>query len=153
MGKRPRIQYAALPYAVTDSHIRILLVTSRDTGRWIIPKGWPERKTRPHTQAEREAYEEAGAIGEITKEPYGTYVYEKRLRVGTVTCSVDVYLLRVEREADDWPEREERSRKWASPAEAAQLVGDIGLAELLLRLDGSAPPSNVRRRRKRRHGS
>jgi 8-oxo-dGTP pyrophosphatase MutT (NUDIX family) len=143
--RRPRIQYAALPYTVADGRISILLVTSRDTGRWIVPKGWPERKTKPHVQAAREAFEEAGVTGKVTKEPFGTYLYEKRLRVGTVTCSVDVYLLKVEREVEDWPERHQRARRWVSPAEGLQMVEDVGLAELLLRLDASPTPGAIGR--------
>ncbi len=132
--KRVRSQYAALPYTVIDGGVRIMLVTSRETGRWIVPKGWPEKKTKPCEQAAREAYEEAGAIGTIAKKPFGSYSYAKRLGKRTVTCLVDVFLLKVERELDDWPESGQRCRKWVSPAEAVQLVDDAGLADLLLRL-------------------
>ncbi|MEI6559355.1 MAG: NUDIX hydrolase [Rhodospirillaceae bacterium] len=136
--KRLRTQYAALPYTVIDGVPRILLVTSRDTGRWIVPKGWPEKKTRPCDQAAREAYEEAGALGRVTRKPVGSYRYEKHLRKRTVTCLVDVYLLRVERELEDWPERAQRSRRWVSPDEAALMVDDAGLGALLLHLSGPA---------------
>ena len=114
-----------------------MLVTSRETGRWIVPKGWPEKKTKPFHQAAREAYEEAGAIGQIAKKPIGSYSYNKRLRKRSVECIVDVFLLQVEKELDDWPECQERSRKWVSLAEASELIDDPGLAELLMRLEQS----------------
>ncbi len=131
---RIRSQYAALPYTVVNGDSRIMLVTSRETGRWIVPKGWPgKKKTKPYDQAAREAYEEAGAVGRIAKKPFGSYYYDKRLRKGTVTCLVDVYLLKVERELDDWPECKQRFRKWVTPTEAIELLDDVGLIDLLLR--------------------
>ena len=139
--KRQRTQYAALPYANSLGITRVLLVTSRDTGRWIVPKGWPERKTKPCDQAAREAYEEAGVLGRVTRKPFGSYRYQKRLRKGAVTCLVEVYLLKVERELDEWPERGQRLRRWMTPGEAMLLVDDAGLAEILLRLND--PPDQI----------
>ena len=138
-GKPKRHQYAALPYARVDGALSVLLVTSRDTGRWIVPKGWPEKKTKPCDQAAQEAYEEAGVLGPITKKPVGSYRYQKRLGKRSVTCSVDLYLLKVESELDQWPESEQRTRQWMPPEEAARLVDNPGLAELILRLE-AAPP-------------
>ena len=142
-GKRPRAQCAALPYAMVDGVPRVLLVTSRESGRWIVPKGWPEKKTKPFDQAALEAYEEAGVLGRVTRKPFGSYQYEKRLRRRTVVCAVDVYLLRVEHELEDWPERGQRVKRWMSPDEAAGLVGEAELAALLSRLahnsDGAVP--------------
>jgi ADP-ribose pyrophosphatase YjhB (NUDIX family) len=40
----------------------VLLVTSRETGRWIIPKGGPIKGFKPAKTAAREAYEDAGAL-------------------------------------------------------------------------------------------
>lgn len=132
--KRRRAQVAALPYMKIDGGVQVLLVTSRDTGRWIVPKGWPEKRTKPCDQAAREAYEEAGALGKVTKKPFGSYHYEKRMRDRKVTCSVDVYLLKVEREVEDWPERAQRVKRWMPPDDAALLVGEPELAEMLRRL-------------------
>ncbi|MEI8393590.1 MAG: NUDIX hydrolase [Rhodospirillaceae bacterium] len=137
-GKRPRAQYAALPFAVVDGSLRVMLVTSRDTGRWVVPKGWPEKNTKPCDQAAREAYEEAGALGRISKKPFGSYRYDKRLRKRTIVCTVEVYLLKVEQELEDWPERGQRIKRWMSPDEAAALVGEPDLVEMLLRLNAPA---------------
>ena len=136
MAKRQRnIQYAALPIVERDGQTEVLLVTSRETRRWIIPKGWPEKKLKPHEVAAREALEEAGVEGRVHAKPLATYGYGKRLRSGkTIPCEVETFLLEVTREHDDWSERRQRERRWLPPAEAALLVSDAGLVEILLRL-------------------
>ena len=112
-----------------------MLITSRDTGRWIIPKGWPEKKLAPAELAAREAFEEAGLVGRTGERPFGSYRYEKRLRSGKSTlCNVDVYLFEVDEQLDDWPERGQRERQWMTPGKAAMLVSEAGLVELLLEL-------------------
>ncbi len=137
--KRPRTQCAAVPYAIVDNRLCVLLVTSRDTGRWIVPKGWPKKKVKPCDQAAQEAFEEAGVIGKIAKKPIGSYRYQKRLKKGSVACDVEVFLLKAEREAEDWRERQQRTKRWMPPAEAAGLVSEAGLAELLLKLGDFLP--------------
>ena len=114
--------------------MRVLLLTSRQTGRWVIPKGWPMAGRKPPQAAVREAYEEAGVIGVIVHGgPVGHYRYQKRLRTGKfVTCEVAVFLLRVQTELIDWPERNQRVRAWFSPRVAATLVRERNLAKLLL---------------------
>src|SRR5262245_20966091 len=99
------LQFAALPWRIDDSGRRqVLLLTSRETHRWVIPKGWPIKGRKPAEVAAQEAYEEAGLIGVlIGKRPIGNYFYEKRLRSGAVLCEVEVFLFRVERQLDDWP--------------------------------------------------
>jgi hypothetical protein len=67
-----RIQYAALPYRISSAFgTEVLLVTSRETKRWIIPKGWPKKRKDPWESGAREAAEEAGVIGKIGREPIG----------------------------------------------------------------------------------
>ena len=76
-----QIQYGALPYRVTKTRgIEYLLVTSRETGRWIIPKGWPIEGMKPAKTAAREAYEEAGVRGTVSDKAIGNYSYKKELR-------------------------------------------------------------------------
>jgi 8-oxo-dGTP pyrophosphatase MutT (NUDIX family) len=137
--KHLRLQTAALPYVVDEQGVRVLLVTSRETSRWIIPKGWLERKIKPCDQAAREAFEEAGVTGTIGRKPFGSFRYGKRLRNRTVTCAVDVYLLRVEREYEDWPERGQRLKRWLSPEAAAGMVDEAELAAMVLRLQVPGP--------------
>lgn len=129
---KTRTQYAALPVTVKDGQPLVMLITSRETRRWIIPKGWPEKKTKPYDVAAQEAFEEAGLVGRVEERPFGTFQYEKRLRSGrTTTCVVKVYRLEVERELDDWPEKGERERRWMAPDEAALLISEAGLVDLL----------------------
>ena len=90
---RRRVQYAALPFRrKTNSRTQVMLVTSRETGRWIIPKGWPKKRKAPHASAALEALEEAGVVGEVGRDPIGSYSYKKRLKSGTVVaCDVHVF--------------------------------------------------------------
>ena len=77
----PRRQVGALPFRrLSDGGFKILLITSRESRRWVIPKGWPMKGRKPYEAAAREAYEEAGLLGEIGKRPLGFYLYEKRLK-------------------------------------------------------------------------
>ncbi|MGE0627626.1 MAG: NUDIX hydrolase [Hyphomicrobiaceae bacterium] len=131
-------QYAALPVLVSlDAAVpRIALVTSRDTGRWVIPKGWPHQGRLPHEVAEIEAREEAGLIGEIAKQAAGTFRYRKRLHGLTgVICEVEVYRLNVTCQLMDWKEKAQRTVSWLGPEEAARRVDEPELAELLRRIE------------------
>lgn len=122
-----------------DGQRLVLLITSRDTRRWIIPKGWAEKGVPPHEQAAREAFEEAGLRGEIGASPIGSYRYVKRLQGGkTVPCRVDVFPLEVDRLLDEWPEKGQREAAWLTPADAAALVEEVGLVALLLELAAAA---------------
>jgi len=132
---RPGRQFAALPILRREGETLVLLVTSRETHRWVLPKGWAEKRLTGSELAAKEAFEEAGLIGEVAPKPVGSYVYLKRLPRGrALPCDVDVFLLRVERMLDDWPERRQRERRWFTLAEAAMAVEEGGLVTLLLRL-------------------
>lgn len=129
---KPRRQYAALPCrSGTEGQPEILLVTSRETGRWVLPKGWPMKLRRPHQAAAIEAYEEAGVRGRTVKTALGTYEYDKRIEGGAVRCRVRVYPMTVERLEDEWPEKAQRSRRWFSPLDAAERVDEPELRALL----------------------
>jgi 8-oxo-dGTP pyrophosphatase MutT (NUDIX family) len=121
----------------TGPALRVVLITSRETRRWVVPKGWIEPKEAPHRSAAREAFEEAGLAGEADPDPIGAYAYAKRMPRGVVLpTEVLVFRLRVARLLQDWPERRERERRLFTPAAAAALVAEPGLAELLLALAG-----------------
>jgi 8-oxo-dGTP pyrophosphatase MutT (NUDIX family) len=129
-----RRQYGAVPFTIDRAgRIRVALLTSRETRRWVIPKGWPMAKRRATEAACREVREEAGLTGTvINAKPVGHCLYKKRLAPGElVTCRVAVSLLRVRREYDVWPKREQRVRAWFSPEVAATLVAEKGLAAIL----------------------
>jgi 8-oxo-dGTP pyrophosphatase MutT (NUDIX family) len=130
-----RIQYAALPYrSVGKSGTEVMLVTSRGTRRWIIPKGWPQQGKAPHHSAAREAFEEAGVVGVVKPKPLGTFAYRKRLKNGaSILCKVKVYPLEVVRQSDQWPERQQRKTRWLSVKEAAEAVQEPKLSKIIRR--------------------
>ncbi len=129
-----RIQYAALPFRRgPHALVEVMLVTSRDTGRWVIPKGWPVGRKAPYASAAREALEEAGVSGKVGRDPIGTYSYEKRLANGAVVvCEVQVFPLEVKRQRKDWREKEEREFHWFSPTDAAHAVQERALSNIIL---------------------
>lgn len=131
-GMPCRVQVAALPWRRTETGCEVLLVTSRGTGRWVLPKGWPERNEEPFQAAEREAAEEAGIGGSISRREAGCFYYGKVLPSGLEwRCQVQVYPMEVDRVADKWPERKKRTRRWFAPNDAARLVNEPDLAELI----------------------
>lgn len=136
MFRRPvREQYGALCYRVKKKRpaVEVLLITSRDTGRWIIPKGWPMDGKTAAAAAAREAWEEAGVKGVISDEPVGSYHYLKGLAGGMkVECRVRVFPLVVDDVCKNFPEKGERRAEWVDCAEAANRVQEPGLKTLLL---------------------
>jgi len=152
VGAAPAEQFAALPWRrMPDGSVKVLLITSRETRRWVIPKGWPMRGLKPHRAAEREAYEEAGLKGHIGKVAVGTYAYEKRLANGlAVPCEVSVYPLQVTSQRKCWPEMSQRDGRWFSPEEAADLVQEEDLQRLLRAFSVSAAEIKTRRKQRAR---
>ncbi len=133
-GKPCRLQVAALPWRQTNDCVEVMLVTSRDTARWILPKGWPEGEEQLFDTAAREAAEEAGLGGTVSRLEIGSYFYGKVLPSGLERrCEVLVFPLEVEQIATAWPECKERVRKWLSGSEAASLVHEPDLGELIAR--------------------
>jgi 8-oxo-dGTP pyrophosphatase MutT (NUDIX family) len=128
-------QVAALPITIgKDGQPYILLVTSRETKRWVIPKGWPSKKLTDPQAAAREAREEAGVTGKIDRKPVGTYTYRKVLPNSSRFIDVDVYPLWVKKQHNNWQEKTERTRIWAKLEEAAKLVREPGLRALFIEL-------------------
>jgi 8-oxo-dGTP pyrophosphatase MutT (NUDIX family) len=117
----------------------VLLVTSRETKRWILPKGNPKKHKKSYEVAAEEAFEEAGLKGKASQKPFYTFDSYKRLGPGKmVPCRVRVFSLAVKREHVNWPEKGERERAWMTFAEAAHNAGEAGL--VLLFLDLAADP-------------
>jgi 8-oxo-dGTP pyrophosphatase MutT (NUDIX family) len=131
-------QVGALCWRVGTDGVQILLVTSRDTGRWVIPKGWPMPGRSPHDAAAREAWEEAGVTGGAEPVAIGQYAYDKLMADGrTVHCIVAVYPVAVRKTSGAYPEKRQRKRRWMTIAEAAAAVQEEALSALIL---GFAPP-------------
>lgn len=128
-----RLQYGALPYRFI-TEVEVMLISSRETKRWVIPKGWPIKGKKPHISASIEAYEEAGLIGEADSHRLGAFYYIKRLKNGDqALCKVDVFPLKVKGQALNWPEKNQRTCAWFPITEAAELVQEPELKELLHR--------------------
>ncbi len=111
-----------------DGSIEVLLVTSRTTQRWIVPKGWRIKGLKDHEAAAREAFEEAGVVGRIGRKPLGRYSYWKRMDDHFVLCEVALYLLEFERQLPIWAEQEQRRSQWFKLEDAADLVDEPELA-------------------------
>ncbi|AZO11510.1 MULTISPECIES: NUDIX hydrolase [unclassified Mesorhizobium] len=130
-GERIR-QVAAIPFRLDGrGGMEVMLVTSRTTRRFIVPKGWPMKSKSGRKAAMIEAQEEAGVLGKILKQPAGTYSYWKRLESRFVRVDVIVYLLAVGEEMADWQESGKRERAWLPPADAALLIDEPELSTLL----------------------
>jgi 8-oxo-dGTP pyrophosphatase MutT (NUDIX family) len=134
-GRSPRTQVAALCWRVARGRVEVLLVTSRETGRWIIPKGWPMPDATPGEAAAREAWEEAGVRGELG-EGLGLYTYDKVLdRSGmapeAVTCVVAVFPLRVDSRKKIFPEAGQRRVRWFPRDKAARKVEEPALQAII----------------------
>lgn len=134
MLQRPkRLQVAALCYRGRGNEKEVLLITSRDTGRWIIPKGWPIRGLKSSESALQEAWEEAGVKNSAANsDPIGTYSYDKTQDTGwAFPVETLVYPVAVKDMSETYPENGERTRKWVSPSEAANLVNEPELKSIL----------------------
>jgi hypothetical protein len=133
-GERVR-QVAAVPFRLAaDGSLEVMLVTSRETRRFIVPKGWPMKGKSGRKAATIEAEQEAGVVGKTLKKPAGSYSYWKRLSNHFVRIDVTVYLLAVTEERADWREIGSRQRAWLSPADAATLIDEPELATLVATL-------------------
>lgn len=137
---RPRLQFGALVWRRRDA-LEILLVTSRETGRWVIPKGWPMKDRSGRRAAAREALEEAGVIGRVGRKSIGAFTYIKFLNGGVgAPCRVKVFPLEATGQADAWPEQGQRTLSWLPWREAAAAVHEPELAALMEAFAAPPPP-------------
>lgn len=131
---RGRKQVAALCWRMKKGTREVLLITSRETRRWVIPKGWPMEDLKDFNAAKTEAFEEAGVKGRVSRTPLGRFSYDKIKRQGATRVAVTVYSLEIDDLLKSWPERLERRRQWFSCAEAADRVHETGLKAIILSL-------------------
>ena len=129
----PRTQFGAICWRKAKFGVDVLLITSRETGRWIVPKGWPISGGDGPRSAQREAWEEAGVEGKVGKNCLGLYSYQKVVdQDQSFLCVVAIYALQVEKLVRRYPEHSQRQRRWFSAAEAAEMVAEPELRMLLL---------------------
>jgi 8-oxo-dGTP pyrophosphatase MutT (NUDIX family) len=146
--KAERVQVGALPVRLDENgEPQLLLLTSRETRRWVIPKGWRMKGRTPWEAAAQEALEEAGVVGRPRKKPIGSYVYFKRRKTHFDVCRVDVYVLAFAKQLKTWREMGQREIKWFPLPQAADLVEEPGLIALIHKLAAKgldkAKPRNV----------
>ncbi|WP_251134526.1 MULTISPECIES: NUDIX hydrolase [Roseobacteraceae] len=140
LGRLPRTgicsQMGALCYRVDNGKLRVLLITSRRTGRWIVPKGWPMSDRDAAGTAAQEAWEEAGVIGNCRSHSLGHFFHFKVMSDGNeAPCLVEVFPIKVKRLAEKFPERSQRHRRWFSPKKAAARVTEPELAQMIRKFD------------------
>jgi 8-oxo-dGTP pyrophosphatase MutT (NUDIX family) len=129
-------QYAALCYRTTKGRkVEILLVTSRKTGRWIPPKGWPMKGKSPEKAAAQEAFEEAGVKGQVFDFALGRYRYQRENGANKQSDEAYIFPLEVEKLAKDFKEKGQRKVKWFSPKKAAMLVREPKLKKIIRDFD------------------
>lgn len=151
-GLKPRKQVAALPIMYnSDGRLRIQLITSRETQRLIIPKGWPMKGRKDHRAAAIEAREEAGLIGRIHRKSIGSYTYWKRRPGAFLYCRVKVFVLEVISQLTDWREKDQRRGVWLLLDDAAEKVDDPGLVPILRDLPDRLPRKRPRSIKRTRH--
>lgn len=137
---QPARQVAALVWRPAPTGVDVLLVTSRETRRWVLPKGWPIDGRTDVEAAMQEAFEEAGVVTLPNERRIGSYQYDKVLNDGSLlACTVDVFAMPMVRLLDQWPEASQRKRRWYGANAAAALVAEPELAGLLSEFGRTAP--------------
>lgn len=131
-----RTQFAALPYRIVQDKVQVMLITSRGTKRWIVPKGWPMDGMTPAQSAAEEAFEEAGVRGKPYDMCIGVYSYNKYMEgAPDLPCLAMVFPLKVKRVFSDYPEKSERRRKWLPLKRAAEKIAEPELRAILKGFD------------------
>lgn len=131
-----RTQFAALCYRIKRGKVQVLLVTSRGSKRWIVPKGWPMENKTPAESARQEAWEEAGVTGKPDGNCLGVYSYSKDVgSTDDLPCIAMLYPIAVKSLAKKYPERGQRRRRWVSRKQAARMVSERELAQLIQDFD------------------
>jgi 8-oxo-dGTP pyrophosphatase MutT (NUDIX family) len=135
------IQYAALPYRLVGRRVEVLLITSRETRRWVIPKGWPMDGKAPCEAAAAEAQEEAGLIGQVEPRPVGSYQYQKAIKDDRrIAVQVIVFPFQATGQLEAWKEKDQREFAWFSYRRAAVLVAEPSLRGLIRRFGKDRTP-------------
>jgi hypothetical protein len=123
-------QFGAVPFRMRKGRIEVMLVTSRDGRRWLVPKGWP-MKRGPRYTAKTEAYQESGVRGKLRRKPLGTMSYRKKVGGRVLKMHLSLYPLVVKKQVRRFPERKQRTIRWFSLKGAVKRCDNPSLARLL----------------------
>lgn len=135
------MQVGALVYRFLSDELQFLLITSRKSKRWIVPKGWPMPGKTLSQAALQESYEEAGVRGIVQSEPFGHYMYEKTdmAKGKNGRFEVKVFIVHFSYQEKKWPERKQRLFEWVTPKEAADRVDEPELRQIFLQSPRACP--------------
>lgn len=125
--RSPILQACAVPYRAGEGAVEFCLVTSIGKGRWGFPKGIIEAGDTELETAAKEAWEEAGLVGDLVGEALGQYWYEKWDTRLLVTC----FLMQVREAHDEWEESRLRRRRFTSLEQARQLLANADQRRML----------------------
>ncbi len=131
--KPEALQFGALAYLLEKKQPKYLVITSRRTGRWIFPKGQPEKDENGWETAAREAFEEAGVIGTGQPQEIGRYRSLKFRSDWVQPLDIVLYPVRIDSLMPDWDENGERQRRMVTIKEAATLLSQPDMTELCTR--------------------
>lgn len=131
--ERPRPAYyyfqsGCIPYRNDKRGPEILLIRNRKRTKWGIPKGIHEPGYSAPASAAKEAFEEAGVLGEVAPEVLGTYAISK----WGGSCSVTVFPMRVTGvlPPSEW-EESDRGRRWVPADRAARKIKKKALRRIV----------------------
>ena len=113
------LQVAAVCYRRRGSEVEFLLVNTNGGNKWTFPKGSPEPGLSHSQAAEREAAEEAGAVGTIEPRHFHLYIHSKGVfwqPRGVQEFVVKAFLMEVDQMRR--PAESNRRPTWVNPQEA-----------------------------------
>ncbi len=120
-------QSGVVPYRVKNGKMEVLLITTRRRQNWVIPKGSVINGMSPAASAAKEAWEEAGILGQVDSKELDTYKYRRKGK----TYKVKMFLLPVETVLEDYPEVGQRKRQWVKLTQAVSRVKKNSIKRIL----------------------
>ncbi len=131
-------QSCVIPFRISNGSIELLLITSIKKQKWIFPKGFIEFNLSAFESAKKEAYEEAGVIGENETVELGSFDLKKKTR----TSHVKIFSMEVTKELKDYPEKNLRKRKWFNVKDALANIENSDIKNFVYKLEAKIKPAN-----------
>ena len=124
-------QSGVIAYGLNEGNLSLVLITSKSTKRWVVPKGHIEPNLTAKESAEQEAFEEAGIEGVVSDVTVGSYDYTKHDKEDSNIYRVSLFPMEIQRLHNDWPEANLRARQWMTIPQAVNAVNEETLKLLL----------------------